>query len=528
MNKLLKKFTYIVGMAAAIFAAGCSDDIDPEITSLNVNQLFSPVGLDARVVNKTSVRLNWNSVKNAKTYTIQFFENGNQDFSGTPVREITGVTYDVVPYTVTGFGGETSYSVRIKAVGEDITDSKWVSATFKTDAEQIFYNVNPEEITAFTVVLRWPAGEVATSITLNPGNVTHTVTSSEVAAGMAEITGLAGETNYTATLLNGTKVRGTVTFRTLVDIGDAIAVHPEDDLKAAIDAAQAGDVLVLFPGVYTVLQGDIEINKSITIKGLYPHNKPIIYNRFVFSAGVENVTFRDLEMVGTYGSDPVIKLAQAFFFNAGTYNVNSFLVEGCTIRGYNQALIYGGSAVMKIETLTFNNCVVSNIINDGGDFIDFRSGHVVKLTITNSTFNKVAAAPRDFIRLDNSSGSFPGSTSAVVIDRCTFYEVSNGRRILYVRFVNNTSTISNTIFAGAEATYGGYYSNQAATTQPVCSKNNYFNAASFLSGVTNGKFDISGTHTSYNPGFVNAASGNFTVTNEELQINGIGDPRWLQ
>jgi hypothetical protein len=140
----------------------------------------------------------------------------------------------------------------------------------------------------------------------------------------------------------------------------------------------------------------------------------------------------------------------------------------------------------------------------------------------------VAALPRDFIRLDNSSGNFPGSLSTVLINRCTFYQVSNSRRILYVRFLDNAITVSNTIFAGADATYTGYYSNQPNTSQPVCSNNNYFNAPSFLGGVTNGKFDISGTHRTLNPGFVNAEGGNFKVTNEDLIIYSIGDPRWLQ
>lgn len=526
MNKILRKFIYISGFAVALFATGCADDIDPEITELKVSRLFSPVDLEARIVNQTSVRLTWKPVNKAKSYTMEFYE-GNMVFQGNPVKTITGITFDKVPYTVPGFAGETRYSVQVKAVGEEISDSKWVQATFITDPEQIFYAVNPEEITATGVTLRWPAGETATSIVFTPGNITRPVTSAEIAAGVAVITGLNSETAYTAKLMNGNSTRGTVTFTTLIDLGGATPVHPGDDLSAMIAAATAGEVLVLFPGNYTVVQGDITINKSITIKGLYPHNMPVIYNRFVLESGVQNFTVMNLEMVGMYG-EPATRLAQAFFLNPGTYNINSVNIEGCVIREYNQALIYGGNAVARIQDLKIHNNIISNIFNDGGDFIDFRTGYVANLTITNSTFNRVAAAPRDFIRLDNSAGNFPGSTSSVVIDKCTFYNVSNGRRILYVRFVNNTSTVSNTIFAGAESTYGGYYSNQTATTQPVCSKNNYHNAPLFISGtITNGKYDISGTHTTLDPGFVNPAAGNFRVTNENLKINGIGDPRWL-
>lgn len=526
MNKLIRRFMYISGFAAALFAAGCADDIDPEITELKVSRLFSPVDLEARIVNQTAVRLTWKPVNKAKSYTMEFYE-GNMVFQGTPVKSISGITFDQVPYTVPGFAGETRYSVQVKAVGEEINDSKWIQATFITDPEQILYAVDPEEISASGVTLRWPAGETATTIVFTPGNITHQVTSAEIAAGVAVITGLNSETFYTAKLMNGNSTRGTITFTTLIDLGGATPVHPEDDLSAVIAAAEPGDVLVLFPGDFTVVQGDITINKSITIKGLYPHNMPVIYNRFVLEAGVQDFTLMNVEMVGIYG-EPAARLAQAFFLNSGTYDINSINIEGCVIREYNQALIYGGSARTKIQDLKLHNNIMSNIFNDGGDFIDFRSGYVANLTITNSTFNRVAAAPRDFIRLDNSASNFPGSVSNVLIDKCTFYNVSDGRRILYVRFVNNVSTVTNTIFAGSETTYGGYYSNQSGTTAPVCSKNNYHNAPLFISGtISNGKYDTSGTHTTLDPGFVNPAGGNFTVTNEDLKLYGIGDPRWL-
>jgi hypothetical protein len=235
----------------------------------------------------------------------------------------------------------------------------------------------------------------------------------------------------------------------------------------------------------------------------------------------------DLELIGNH-ADFEERLPQAINFEAGNYHVNSVIISGCVIHDYGRALIYSSSsAIVKLQTLTIHNSILSNIVRDGGDFIDFRGGHVGNLNITNSTFNKVAAAPRDFIRLDNSSANFPGSHSSVLIDKCTFYQVSNSRRILYIRFNTNDISITNTIFAGEDETYAGYFSNQAATSLPSCFRNNYYNAPGFLEGVNNGVFDLSGTHTTHNPGFVNPADGNFGVTNEDLIIFGIGDPRWL-
>ncbi|MDD4192144.1 MAG: DUF5123 domain-containing protein, partial [Mangrovibacterium sp.] len=180
-----------------------------------------------------------------------------------------------------------------------------------------------------------------------------------------------------------------------------------------------------------------------------------------------------------------------------------------------------------IASISMDNCIVTNILTDGGDCIDYRSSYVAKLTLKNSTFNNCAPA-RDFVRFDDASATFPGMTSDVLIDHCTLYGVSNGtsRRILYVRFQTNTLTVTNTIIAATT----GYYTNQTNSAQPECANNNYFNAPGFITGgstVSGAKFDISGTHTLLDPGFANAVTGDFTLSNQTLIDNQIGDPRWI-
>jgi len=526
MKSIINKSLFALVMAALFVFAGCKDDLE-EITTLDVSRLFSPTDIEVRVVNQTSVRLIWNRVNKATAYNVEFHEGTGPDFAGAPFKAITGVRFDQLPLVIPGFAGETTYTVRVRAIGQGIDDSKWTSVTFTTGTEQIFFPVNPEEVTATSVVLRWPAGEMATHITLEPGGIVRQVSAPEVANGAAQVTNLVGETEYIAKLMNQNKVRGTISFKTLIDLGGATPVYHTDNLNDMVVAAMPGDVLVLFPGVYEVYRGDIIINKPITIKGMYPHQKPVISNRFVISPGATDVVFSDLVMDGVFAPATDTRL-HAFLFAPGNYTVNSVSISGCIIRNYTRAFISGAPSgiVVRVEDIHVHNSIVSNIVCEGGDFIDFRFGHVANLRITNSTFDRVALA-RDFIRLDNTSAVFPGSISKVLIDKCTFYQVSNTRRILYIRFVNNESTVTNTIFAGADETYTGYFSNQVLTAQPFCHRNNYFNAPRFLGGVPSGLFDISGTHTTLNPGFVNPTAGNFTVTNEELIFRRIGDPRWL-
>ncbi len=518
MKKNVKYIALFCGLFAMMLPS-CKE-VDPLVEELQFARVFTPREFEVRVRNQTTAEFTWTIRDDARQYVLEISEDS---LLFTNIVKSVTLNPDQRPYSV-ALEGETLYSARLKGISNETGDSKYAVLTFRTATENILLPVPGENIQANSATVKWPAGSEVTHLIINPGNINRPITAQEKAAGEATITGLTGETTYTVRLYRDAKQRGIVSFTTLIDLGGATPVSPQDDLAAVIASAADGDVLVLFPGDYANTTGDIQINKSLTIKGHLPHNKPKVYVRFVLNQGVTNFIMQDLEMIGTYGS-PATIMAQAVLFNSGTYNVNSVKFEGCIIRNYNQALIYGGNAVLKVQELIINDCIMSEIVNDGGDFIDFRSGHVVNLRLTNSTFNRVAAAPRDFIRLDNSASNFPGSKSSILIDKCTFWNVSHSRRILYVRFIENQSTVTNSIFAGPEG-YTGYYSNQAATVNPECSRNNYWNAPAFYTGSL--KLDVSSNYTTLDPGFVNVAAGNFKVTNQALIDNNIGDPRWLK
>ena len=520
MNKLLRKFTYLVGITAALMAAGCSDDINPEITTLETSRLFSPVDLTALVVNRTGVRLEWQQVNNAESYSIEFFENGEENYSGTAVKTITGVTFEELPYTVPGFFGETDYSVRVKAVGEGISDSKWIGTTFTTGSEQIFYDIIPEEIKPFSVTLRWPAGEFATTIVLTPGDITHAVTADEVTAGVAEITGLTSETEYTANLMNGTRIRGILVFTTAIDIGDAILVKPENDLKALVEAANSGDTFALMPGEYTI-DGNINVNTSIGIVGVRPYDKPVIKGAVLSMKAASALRLKDVVLDGTGNPDG----SQAIVYDDASDAYGDLSITDCVIRNYVKGTLYVNVAAL-IPNVTITGTIYHSIECNGGDFIDFRQGissnfHFYNNTVYNSALN------RDLFRMDSGgSTNFPTVTSIIIIENNTFNNIisteGTTKRILYIRLASHEITVTKNLFAN---TLAGY-SNQAATTVVSMSGNNYFNAANLYSS----SFTVydSGTYTTFDPGFVNPNEGDFTVTNEDVNIYQIGDSRWLQ
>jgi hypothetical protein len=524
MKNKFKNIAYIIGLFILI-SGGCKE-VDPVIEDLEFTRVFTPVNVTAIIRNLTTAELNWNVRGDADHYVVELSEDSL--VFGSIVKTVE-VSPEQLPFRIL-LDGQTRYSARVKGVSSSgVQDSKWGMVTFKTDAENIFAPLDGADIGSTTVTLKWPAGSEVTNFLILPGNISRTITAPEIAAGSAIITGLTGETDYTVRLMRGTKQRGSVAFKTLIDLGGATPVYPENDLSLIIANAAAGDVLVLFPGEYLAYTGKITLNKSISVKGLYPHNKPILHVQFVLEDGVQEVEIRDVDMDGTY-IDPLTtletKLDHAFQYNSAGVAYGALKVFGCNIHDYTKSLFSASSVASSVAEIIMDNSIVTNILTDAADFIDFRTSYMGSLMLKNSTFNNCAPA-RDFIRLDNSAATYPGLVSKVEIDHCTLYGVSNNasRRILYVRFVENTLKVTNTIIAETL----GYYTNQSSSAQPECSNNNYFNAPGFITGgstVAGAKFDLSGNHTVLNPGFVNAANGDFTVTNQTLIDNNIGDPRW--
>lgn len=519
---------FMLGLATLALAS-CGDVAD-EITSVIYGRNFSPTNLEARVVNRTNVRLTWTPVDGATSYNIEVYANDSLTFAGTPQKTITGITAGQIPYTVTGLYGQTQYSFRVQAVteGDQSRDSKWSGAYAKTESEQIFFTVKDEDITANSVTLRWPAGEEADLITLNPRGITHTVTAAEVAAGAATVTGLAPETTYTATLTREGKTRGKIEFTTAVDLGGAIAVNPGDDLAAIVAAAENGATLALFPGEYGIktdeadFGGSLTVDKNLSIKSVRAGDRAVIKGRVKIDNASLDLYQVILDGTGTDGG-------QCFDFTADGA-VDHLAIEDCEIRNYTKGFYYINKAV-KVGSITINNCLIHDIECSGGDFFDSRKGVFQTLNVTNTTIYN-CAKERDVVRMDN-VGDFADVAPAIKFDHCTFANVGSGGanyRFFYVRHAGNKITFTNNIVTDFNNKRG--FANQKSTDAAPTLENNYYwntqNLLSLADGNTEAISWFDTTGKEVDPQFKNAAAGDFTVGNEDVKYYGIGDPRWTK
>lgn len=510
-TKYIPKVVFTWLLTIIVASCGYNEDV---IEELSIDREFAPVDLTAIVRNQINVELNWAVDENVAYYVVEI---STDDF--TTISESLQVTENDLPVTVP-LDDETLYNIRVKAVSSrGLKDSSWAVTDAQTLTEQIMLPAQPGDIQPLEATLRWGAGLEVTHFILQPGDIRYDISTQEKADGVATITGLTSETNYMATLYNDTKIRGTAEFTTGIDIGDNTLVLPTDDLFQMIADANPGDILLLEQGDYTSQTGTITLDKSITIQGLRVDFKPLLKVSFSIVTGATDVNLIDLDLTGD-AATMLIDVVR--YSDIGNYN--SLLISGCNIHDYDRSFIAGNVTDAIVQSVTVENCVVTNILTSGGDFIDFRNSDALNVTVKTSTFNNCAPA-RDFFRLDDAGTSTQsGITANVLLDRCTIYACSNtDDRILYVRFQLNKITVTNNLFAATTA----YYSNQSRTDpNPTFNNNNYFNAPGFY--TTNTVYDATTTYTTLDPGFVDATSGNFTVTNQTLLDNQVGDPRWRQ
>ena len=277
-------------LAAALTSCG---DVDDEITSLLLNRNLSPINLTAKNVGETTADIQWTASERATSYNLEIFADDSLTFAGSPLKTITGI--ETTAINVTGLLFDTQYSVRVQAVtaGDDSRTSKWNGAYFRTGAKQFLKNPKPAEIADRSVILKWEVEEGFDVTTIVVGPVTHTITPEEKEAGQATIEGLTPETTYTAYLYYNGKQCGNRTFTTIADLEGAILVHEGDNLKQVIEAEETPDgaTLALYGGVYEINVNDdgqtgaAKVNKSLTIKGIYPTDQPIVKGRFELYAG---------------------------------------------------------------------------------------------------------------------------------------------------------------------------------------------------------------------------------------------------
>jgi len=312
-----------------------------------------------------------------------------------------------------------------------------------------------------------------------------------------------------------------------VAIDDATLVRNGDDLAAMLALAKEGEVFAIMPGEFAL--GEFTLTKSIKLKGVKSTDKPVIKGSFKVNSTIASLSLSNVIMEGS------TSVNYPFNLNNSGCNIATISISDSELNNYARGLFYAAATNIIIGDITISNTIIKNMNptgSSGGEGIDMRNttgNSLGSITAENVTFD---TGFRTFIRMQ------VPSTPKLTFRNCTFYKVctpDNSNNTGLFRITTGTLEVSKCLFVETGPTTspvtntssGNWTSsaaNMGATT--TYSDNYYYNCHNLWVGYYTDPVNYPATEA--NPGFADAANGNFTLSNTDLINAGIGDARWRQ
>lgn len=517
-------YFYILLATVGLGLTACEKDFMPK-PDASADATFRPYALTATAVSGTpvtKVELSIPSgiqsfVVEASTDSTNFVANrvfadsmvvsGNVSLEGAKFSKV----YDQ-------FVGETTYFIRARAYSNIAgkPSSGWNMVKITTPAENLFNTVVSGVTAKGEVTMVWTANKQVTDLKfVNSKGVEslYAISAAESAAGKKVVTNVPVDETYTISLMNGTKVRGTITN---LKVEGVAILKSSDELIAAIASAQEGDVLMLQSGVTFVLPSTT-LPAGVSFIGAAGAAKPVISfnnnNALTLPAvPAQKVSFENVSLTGE----------QYLFNQSAAAEVGEISFVDCVISGFSNCPVrlQGGNAV-SVGKINFDNCLISNTASSSYAVIHVSGAgpSVLNVSVTNSTLYNLKGA---LMRLE---GTKAGTLQSVNVENITLNNFAG-----YVFRLNGTqcnaasASFKNSIVGSTSSAVVGAH----LVSGLALSVDNVFNTSDFSQGtasnVLNGMNPYSGASTAL---FVDPANGDFHFKDQGFVGKlTAGDPRW--
>ena len=506
----------------------CKDAAD--VKDLKLDQVLSATDLSLVANADLSVTVSWSQMFNADQYELVLSQDENfADASKVAYSDIISQTYTKGNYcsvTVPRLDPETKYYARVQAIASDgtATTSKYVYGNVTTVAEQIMKVIDKSKLAANSTTIEWTAGEFVKAVEVYDASgdliATLTPTDEEIEAGQMEIDDLTAHTSYTVRLVSATdKTRGTRTFTTLLDLSNATKLTNADNWVAQIEGAAAGAVFALEPGDYVSNQ-TIDITNDVVIAAADITIMPTLHCQFAIDKNASLYCY----YLSISADDAKLFPDQCFNFKS-TGATGSLDAEGCEIFNFVKGLVYINTTTV-VNEINITGCYIHDIVCNGGDFIDSRSGSWNTLNFKDNTVVNCFVG-RDFLRSPNSSVA----TGLSNVENNTFYNCGNGEanyRLFYTQIKGAINNFNKNVVAGFNNKRG--FCNGSVTV--VASDNVYYstlNLTEIAAGNTEKPtfFDENGQVLSSSP-FKDENNNDFYLTDANLRLKKVGASKWYE
>ena len=373
------------------------------------------------------------------------------------------------------------------------------------EGESITLNaiVSPDNATDKTVI--WSSSDATIATVDNNGVV------KAIKVGVVTITAMAGEETATCD----------ITVKP-IPAEDIVVNVPEGDIAAAVEAekakvAKVGKITInLIEGAAYTVNSSIVAPAALVING---------------NGATIDASALGANMITTDAAEP-----------AEWVTIDSIAVKDVTVKGLGKALFYSAIKNRNIQNFVVDNSVVE-IAKDVVVF-DFTKGSVaMNFTIKNSTLYAPTATTKSIYSSQSAQkGSDAGATAdapqTFTFENTTLYNLTYNRNLFthrsasqtWMKYVVKNNVVVNTGKANFMTTINQGQDNKnpqyEVTTNSVGTLVDGVYTDLSESQLVQG--NVMGTLVTTNPGFKDAAAGDFTVyAGSEQAKEQIGDPRWL-
>ena len=310
-----------------------------------------------------------------------------------------------------------------------------------------------------------------------------------------------------------------------VTISDEEIAAAGNDIAAAVDAV-----------IGNAAAGNITVN--LTEGGEYTLSAPLEAGGNIIINGAEGAVIDASGLTAPFIQMSATPAVEAN--SKGAYIIDNVTIKDVTIKGVKSSLFWDNKVKYGIAAFTIDNAVIEltteALKNDA--VISFQGGGIKDFSITNSTVYGNAVG-NYFLRYNGNNGRIDNlgydknvETQSWTYENNTFYKVlkSNGQwgngpagQAYFVYSVKN-----NIWYDSSKEIARRLLNGQLGGQSKVTFENNtYFNDGADVSdSQTN--YDKSGTALTSDPGFADAAGGDFTLDfASEQWAQKTGDPRWI-
>ncbi|NJR39763.1 MAG: hypothetical protein HC781_14240 [Leptolyngbyaceae cyanobacterium CSU_1_4] len=237
-----------------------------------------------------------------------------------------------------------------------------------------------------------------------------------------------------------------ITVDTLLDENDGNFSAGNFSLREAISSSVAGETINFAPslagGTIALTQGELLVNKALTIKGLGADKLTISGNNIsrVFRIADAQASSSRVVIDGLTIANGFVGASVGDRFGAGILNEESLTLTNAVVR--NNRAVFSGGGIDNGGNLSVANSTIHNnfaAVSGGGISSGNSEGPVNLLSLANTTVSSNETN-------EYGGGIFNGFTSRLIVNSSTIYQNTAVRGAGGV--FSQSGTINNTIIAG--------------------------------------------------------------------------------